>query len=133
MIRSSFLCAGACFAILLLISFWSIADSVTIGGNDDLDGCPSLGLVSGFKSKRNGFLAVRTGPNAKYAILDKLNAGQKVFICDTSKDGNWFGIVYSHRAIDDCGVSSPINPARPYKGKCKSGWVNARWIKVLAG
>lgn len=125
------------FATLLLICSFRIAadnvvTSVIVGGNN-LDACPSLGVVSGLKPEGNGFLAVRSGANAKYALIDKLLEGQKVFICNTSTDGNWFGVVYSHENIDDCGVSSPVTPAQPYKGKCKSGWVNAHWIKVLAG
>ena len=104
-----------------------------VGGSDDLDACPSYGVVSGLKSKKNGFLVVRSGSNIIFQKIDKLQEGQKVFICETSTDRNWFGIVYSHNNANDCGISSPISPTQPYKGKCKSGWVNARWIKLLAG
>lgn len=126
------------FAILLLIcSFQIAADNfvipVIVGGDNNLDACPSLGVVSGLKSEGNGFLAVRSGANFKYALIDKLLEGQKVFICNVSTDGNWFGVVYSRENIDDCGVSTPVTPAQPYKGKCKSGWVDAHSIKVLAG
>ena len=126
------------FTIFLLISSFHIsadnlATPVIVGSDDNLDACPSLGVVSGLKLKGDGFLAVRSGASTKYALIDKLQQGQKVFICNTSKDGNWFGVVYSHGNVDDCGVSSPVNPAQQYKGKCKSGWVNAHWIKLLAG
>ena len=126
------------FTILLLISSFRIAADnvampVIVGSDDNLDACPSLGVVSSLNAKREGFLAVRSGASTKYALIDKLQKGQKVFICNTSKDGNWYGVVYSHENVDDCGVSSPVNPAQPYKGKCKSGWVNAHWIKLLAG
>ena len=126
------------FFILLLISSLRIAAdnlamSVIVGSDDNLDACPSLGEVSGLKPKGDGFLAVRSGASTKYALLDKLHKGQKVFICSSSEDGNWYGVVYSHGEVDDCGVTSPVNTAQPYKGKCKSGWVNAHWIKLLAG
>jgi hypothetical protein len=126
------------FTIFLLISsFHIVADNlatpVIVGSDDNLDACPSLGVVSGLNPKRDGFLAVRSGASTKHALIDKLQKGQKVFICSTSKDGNWYGVVYSHGDVDDCGVTSPVNTAQPYKGKCKSGWVNAHWIKLLAG
>lgn len=126
------------FAIILLISSFriaadNVATPVMVGGNDNLDACPSLAVVSGLKPEGDRFLAVRSEANAKSALIDKLQEGQKVFICNTSTDANWFGVVYSHGNVDDCGVSSPVNPAKAYKGKCKSGWVNARWIKLLAG
>lgn len=126
------------FTIFLLISSSLIAADnlampVIVGSDDYLDACPSLGVVSGLKSKGDGFLAVRSGASTKYALIDKLQNDQKVFICNTSKDGNWYGVVYSQGDVDDCGVTSPVYPAQPYKGKCKSGWVNAHWIKLLAG
>lgn len=123
--------------ILLISSFGIAADNlstpVIVGSDDNLDACPSLGEVFGLNPKGDGFLAVRSGASTRYALIDKLHKGQKVFICSTSKNGNWYGVVYSHRDVDDCGVTSPVNPAQPYKGKCKSGWVNAHWIKLLAG
>jgi uncharacterized protein YgiM (DUF1202 family) len=122
---------------LLCKPSWGIAENssipVMVGGSDDLDACPSYGVVSGLKSKKNGFLAVRSGSSINFQIIDRLQEGQKVFICGTSADSNWFSIVYSHNNANDCGVSSPISLTQSYKGKCKSGWVNVRWIKLLAG
>lgn len=130
------------YRMLLIIflfssSFWVTANEVTtpviVGSDDDLDACSSLGMVSGLNPKGDGFLAVRSGKNATAPLVDKLLENQKVFICNTSKDGKWLGVVYSLDNINDCGVTSAVNPAQPYKGKCKSGWVSTRWIKLLAG
>ena len=125
------------FILLSLVcSFETIAQNISIpvniGGSDNLDACSSLGYVSGFKSKK-GFLAVRSGSDTTYQIIDKLRKGQRVFICQISPDTNWYGIVYSYKYGDDCGVASPVINAQPYSGKCKSGWVYARWIKLVAG
>lgn len=108
------------------------ATPVMVGAVEDLDACTGLGVVSGLDPEGDAFLAVRAAANANAKMLDKLPEGKKVHICDTSPDGKWLGIVYSRKGID-CGVNSPIRPAQPYKGRCHSGWVSARWIKVIAG
>jgi len=123
---------------LLSYSVISIADNVgspiMVGGDDDLDACASLGVVSGLAADGDGFLAVRSGANADYKLLDKLQNGQEVFVCNTSSDSKWFSIIYTKGQKDiDCGVASPISPAQPYQGKCSSGWVSKRWIKIIAG
>ncbi len=126
------------FAIFLLSSsFLTGADNVVmpvmIGGDNNLDACPSLGVVFNLNPNGDGFLAVRSGANTSYPLIDKLPEGQHVNICNSSIDGNWLGVVYSNSDVNDCGLSRPVSPVQPYKGKCKSGWVNSRWINVIAG
>jgi hypothetical protein len=109
---------------------------VMIGGNSDdgqLDACASLGAVSGLDPKGDRFLAVRSGPGTRYLLLDKLLEGQKVFACSVSPDRRWYGVVYTRSSDEDCGITSPVSPPQPYSGKCDSGWVNARWVKIIAG
>jgi hypothetical protein len=124
-------------AVFLVGFAWQVSAKsapVVVGGEEGLDACPSLGVVSGLKPKKGGFLAVRSGASRTHKRIAKLREGQEVFICNTSTDGHWLGIVYAHgKATSDCGVTTPINPAGPYKGKCTSGWVNANWIKLIAG
>lgn len=108
------------------------ATPVMVGGMEDLDACTGLGVVSGLDPEGDAFLAVRAAANANAKMLDKLPEGKKVHICDSSPDGKWFGVVYSKKGID-CGVNSPIKPAQPYKGRCHSGWVSQKWVKVIAG
>lgn len=122
---------------LLGSSSLSFADNpampIMVGGEEGLDACTSLGVVSGLDPEGDAFLAVRAGADAQYKLLDKLPEGKQVHICSTSPDGKWLGVVYSRKKGQDCGVSKSISPAQPYKGKCKSGWVSIHWVKVIAG
>lgn len=129
------------FCLLAAIALaWPLAASeatvpVRIGTHEqpDLDACLSIGEVSGLKPGGDGFLAVRSGPGTKYALTDKLVAGRRFHLCDEKAGGEWLGIVYSDDDDTDCGVSSPIESPRDYRGECKSGWVNKRWVRVVAG
>lgn len=119
---------------------WPLAASeatvpVRIGTHEqpDLDACLSIGEVSGLKPGGDGFLAVRSNPGSKYAMTDKLVAGRRFHLCDEKAGGEWLGVVYSDDDSIDCGVSSPVESPRTYGGKCKSGWVNKRWVRVVAG
>ncbi len=138
---SSVLSAG------LLVLFLALSNStvvfgadgsvpVVVGGEEELDACAGIGVVSGLNPKGDGFLSVRSGPDVSYSEQDELREAAEVYICGASKDKRWLGIVYSNSksvSIYDCGVSSPVSPARPYRGKCRSGWVRAKWIKGVAG
>jgi hypothetical protein len=108
---------------------------VVIGerGAGTVDACPSTGGVAGLKSKKTSFLAVRSGPGIRYAMLDKLYEEQNFSMCSISKDGQWHGIVYSDDSSIDCSVSAAVDKPRTYTGKCKSGWVHHKWLKVIAG
>lgn len=125
-----------CSVMLLVFSACSVAyaadKAVMVGGEQELDACSSTVEVSGLDPKGDGFLAVRSAPNAKAKLLDKLNEGQSIYVCDESSDGQWLGVVYS-KAGTDCGVSSPVYPKQAYKGACQSGWVSKKWTRPLAG
>lgn len=101
---------------------------LTLGG-DDMDACASNGVVVGLKSNGDNFLAVRAGPGTGHARIDQLHNGDAVFLC--TGEGAWYGIVYGGGR--ECGVSSPIVPARLYRGPCRSGWVHRDFIEVTAG
>jgi len=106
-----------------------------IAGQDgpDYDACGSQGIVRGLDPKGDGFLAVRAGPSSKYAMVDKLNNGTVLNICDQSgKGGNWLGVVYSHETMD-CAVGTPWPRAGAYNGPCLSGWVYRKFVADLAG
>lgn len=64
-------------------------------------------------------------------MVDKLNNGQLLFVCEASQRGTWMGVVYAS-GDDDCGVTSPIQKERTYIGPCKVGWVNSAWVEILA-
>ncbi|QCW27021.1 integron [Lysobacter enzymogenes] len=105
---------------------------VEVGGSEEWDACGSTGRVRGLKADGDGFLAVRAGPGADYAMLDKLATGAWS-ICGSR--GRWTAVVYAPAGADAsaCGVSWAIAEAEVYRGPCKSGWVNTAWIEVVAG
>jgi uncharacterized protein YgiM (DUF1202 family) len=112
----------------------SAGEPVMVGGDTDQDACVASGVVHGLRTIRAAFLVVRNGAHVHSRKIDQLREGQSVFVCDTSANGHWLGIVYSsNKEINDCGVSTPIAIEQPYRGKCRKGWVNARWIKLIAG
>lgn len=108
---------------------------VIVGVEAELDACGSWAEVSGLNPKGDGFLAVRSGPGADYPMRDRLRAGDAFFVCYVSRDGKWMAIVYPRKgqASDACDVSGAVPKAREYRGPCASGWVNATWVRVLAG
>ncbi|MFZ5639039.1 MAG: integron [Pseudomonadota bacterium] len=108
---------------------------VRVGHHQDLDACGSWAAVSGLKPGGDGFLAVRSGPGARYAMRDRLREGDTFFVCGESEDGKWFAIVYSRKGQDsiDCGVGSPVPEETVYRGPCAWGWVHVDWVEILAG
>jgi hypothetical protein len=99
----------------------------------DLDSCLSQGEVAGLDPKGDNHLTVRAGPGRDARPVDRLGPGDVVSVCETR--GVWLGIVYgpSRRLGEDCAVGSPVRRPRPYSGPCRSGWVAARYIRIVAG
>lgn len=126
-----------CFALvffLLVVSLKSEAKiSVYYGGDENIDACSSLAQVNHLSKGPDGFLAVKDAPSIKAYRTDKIFNGQKLWVCEESKDGKWLGIVYSPNEKQDCGVSSPVEKRKPYNGPCKSGWVSKKYVTLLAG
>lgn len=124
---------------MMILSFAAAAAKrdvpVIVGVEEELDACGSWAEVSGLNPKGDGFLAVRGGPGSDYRMRDRLREGDTFFVCDVSRDGEWMAIVYPRngQAADVCGVSRAVPEAREYRGPCASGWVNAGWVRVLAG
>ncbi|MGB3502030.1 MAG: integron [Mesorhizobium sp.] len=104
------------------------AEPVMVGGDETVDACPSAGEVRGLNPKGDNFLAVRNGPGPSHRLLDKIQTGQAVYLCDERR--GWYGIVYGG---EGCGVTSPVLWREAYAGPCRSGWVSARFIRVTAG
>ena len=100
-----------------------------VGGNEDIDACPSLAQVSGAKS---GMVSVKAGPGADQMEIDRLDNGAFAYACDSK--GEWTGVVYRKgEDTPDCQVGSPIAKRTRYRGTCKSGWVRSKWLTVVAG
>jgi hypothetical protein len=145
--------AGACrirfIAATLLVAMSAAAFAalaaqrdvpVIVGEQEDLDACGSWAEVSGLNPKGDGFLAVRGGPGTDHALRDRLREGDGFFVCGmssdgTSRNGAWMAIVYPRagQTADACEVSGTVPKAHAYRGPCASGWVNAAWVRILAG
>lgn len=103
---------------------------VMAGGEADFDACGSQGVVRGLKASGDGFLAVRSGPGSKHAMLDKVYKGTVLNLCD--QRGHWLGVVYSHETMD-CAVGTPWPTRQVYSGPCRAGWVYRNYVADLAG
>jgi hypothetical protein len=106
---------------------------IMIGGVKNLDAC-SNGKVTGLDPKGDGFLSVRSGPGGwPYREIDRLFNGHDVHLCGARRQ--WYAIVYhrSPQSLESCGVSTPWQKRRAYRGPCRYGWVHSRYIKVTAG
>lgn len=99
----------------------------------DLDSCTGTGEVTGLKASGDGFLSVRAAPDVAAKELARLKNGQSVSFCDSAKGESWIGIVYDPTGTADCGTGSPIAATKPYDGPCKSGWVSAKYVNLIAG
>jgi hypothetical protein len=104
------------------------ARPVTIGahGQPDIDACPSVGAAL-------SSVAVRLAPATVAGVAARLDTGQSFYMCGSSPDGVWESVVIPASAGADCGVSGAVAKPRPYRGPCKSGWVEAKYIEVVAG
>jgi hypothetical protein len=97
------------------------------------DGHPEImcatGVVAGL-DPRGEVLAVRAGPGAHFDRIDRLAAGQPVYVC--GRVGEFFGVVY-RQAREDCGLERAWPRDMAYSGPCRSGWAQRRWIAPVAG
>ena len=115
-----------------------LARPVMVGGEPELDACPSVGAIIPLRKGGDGFVAVRAAPSRKARELDRLKSGRALLLCEDSADGQWVGVVYAEpwggAVVEDCRLSSPVG-GRPvaYDGPCLSGWVARRYVTVTAG
>jgi uncharacterized protein DUF4429/putative oligomerization/nucleic acid binding protein len=114
----------------------SLDEPIIIGSNGPkMDACGSNGRVVGLDARGDNFLAVKSGPRMNASRIDKLGPAFELYVCGTSKDGKWLGVVYQAggQLSTDCGVTSPVATARAYSGRCQSGWVYSKYVDVYAG
>jgi hypothetical protein len=104
-------------------------------GGPNLDACLSDGNVIGLNPIGDNFLSVRSSPSIYAREIDRLQTGDQVHMCETTDDGAWQGVVYQvgGNLAAECGASSPVSRIQPYSGRCKSGWVSSKYIKLFAG
>ena len=132
--------ALAAFALLALPfqtsakPFHSDITRVKVGAQTELDACTSIG-------HGKAALIVRPKPSSAARVSDRLLPSHLIWICEERGNARWYGIVYGPAAKSRsktgvppaCGVSSPIARPTLYRGPCKSGWVSAGSVEMIAG
>jgi len=107
---------------------------VTIGGQADLDACPSTAQVTGLNPRGDNFVSVRSRPSEHSRELARLRAGMTVWACSENANGSWTGVIFSPLGETlECGVGTPVARNQAYRGPCASGWVSSRYLTIVAG
>ncbi|MBB3982199.1 hypothetical protein GGR44_001858 [Sphingobium fontiphilum] len=122
-----------------------LARPVTIGEDGPrLDACGALGRV--VQAGASG-LALRAAPFADAREVERLQNGDRAYVCTRSIDQKWLGVVVQPAPVTpvtneagnetggepvDCGVSSPVERKAAYDGPCVSGWVSSAYIRLIA-
>jgi hypothetical protein len=89
----------------------------------------ATGVVAGL-DPHGEVLAVRAGPGAHFDRIDRLAAGKSVYVC--GRVGEFFGVVY-RQSREDCGLERAWPRDMVYRGACRSGWAQRRWIAPVSG
>jgi len=100
----------------------------------EADACIGVGRVSSGNLPRDGRLPVYPMPTDESRAKDHLASDTLVWLCEV--EGVWQGIVYASgefQELGDCRVSTPVNTPHAYAGPCRSGWVAASSLHLVAG
>lgn len=113
----------------------AVDDAVKIGlDGPDMDACGGVGRVALNARELAASATVRQGSRRSATRLAELPTGTLVWLCEAR--GEWQGIVWpgdSWQDLGDCQVSSPLAAPEAYAGPCKSGWVEADRLTLVAG
>ncbi len=102
----------------------------------------AVAQIQGLKKGGDGFVSVRDAPSTKGRETDRLTEG--TFLIRTFAEGadagtKFVGVVYDRDVNSDrsmlerCAIpEAPPYSSGAYKGPCKSGWMAARFVRVLA-
>lgn len=97
--------------------------------------CSGAGTTRHLGAGAGAKLDVRAAPFENSAVTGSIPAGGRFFVCSRSHDQRWLGVVYDEGGAlgPACGVSNPLPAGRNYEGPCRSGWVSAAFVKLVAG
>ena len=107
---------------------------IKVGGDGPgMDACGTYAEVAAYDASGNDIPYVHDAPSASTKARDKLSTGQGVQVCTTQ--GGFSGIVYPREGQDasDCGTGSPVATEQNYTGPCLAGWVDSRFLEMVAG
>lgn len=100
----------------------------------ETDACPGIGRVNGLEPRKGNLLRVRAEANEVAKVTDELAVSTLVWLCEADQD--WQGIVFpkgEFQELGDCRVSSALAKPEPYAGPCQFGWVEAKYVELVAG
>jgi hypothetical protein len=92
-----------------------------------------IGLVTRLGQGRRLF--VHADPVPRSPVVDRLPAGEYVYVCDEARDENyehWYGLIYS-RPDAACRAKMPRRPPFRINASCRGGWVRRDWVEYLTG
>ena len=96
-----------------------------------MDACGTFAVIANVEPQ--GYASVRDAPSDAVKERERLEAGHGVQVCG-SEEG-WSGIVYRDEGDNatDCGVGTPVEETQAYTGPCRSGWIEAEYLEMIAG
>lgn len=98
------------------------------------DACGAVGKIGWLDPQSDASLAVRGDPSLTGMEQDRLEPGTLVWLCDAQDE--WQGIVYptgNYQDLGDCRVGTPIAEPQAYGGPCRAGWIEGKYIHLVAG
>ena len=107
---------------------------IKVGGDGpEMDACGTYAEVANLDPARDDYASVRDAPSAETKERDRLGEGRGVQVCAT--ENGWRGIVYRDEGDEatDCGTGTPVATAQNYTGPCRQGWVDSRYLEMVAG
>ena len=107
---------------------------IRVGGDGpEMDACGTYAEVANLDQAGETYASVRDAPSTETKERDRLDAGQGVEVCAT--ENGWSGVVYTKEGDEDqdCGTGSPVPDERNYTGPCRQGWVDSRYLEMIAG
>ncbi len=111
------------------------AHPVKIGQDGpEMDACGGIGKAARLAGAERSYLSVHTAPQKEAGEIARLPNGFLFWLCDA--EGRWQGIVFpagKFQELGDCRVSIPVPSPEAYAGPCQQGWVDARFVDLVAG
>ncbi|MFK4004356.1 hypothetical protein [Qipengyuania sp. NPDC077563] len=107
---------------------------IRIGGDGpDFDACGTYAEVAEYDAAGEDKPYVHDAPSASTKVRHTLSPAQGVQIC--ASENGWSGIVYpgEGQTAADCGTGRPVASEENYTGPCRQGWVEERYLEMIAG
>ena len=101
---------------------------IKVGGSPDYDACSALGVIE--HKSTTGFVSLLSAPTEDAISVVELPSGAHFWICEEQE--NWIGGIVVEDG-KECGVATPIATPQDYGGPCTQGWLDRRFVTLLAG